>query len=169
MCAMPWVTCLRSFFLNVFFLPFFSGVPPAAAGFAITFLSSVIGVRRQYYEATGERPTTVLVLFRSVLLLRDRALARSFTGARVGMGTLSTNRQIPAMAVSTIRSDFDEPLDIHRNVFTQIAFDRTFRFDDLSDAVYFIFAQILNFLRPLDVRLLKNARSARMSNAVNVS
>src|ERR1700758_290619 len=36
--AKPWGTCLRSFFLNVFFLPFFSGVagaPPAAAGFAI--------------------------------------------------------------------------------------------------------------------------------------
>src|SRR5450755_2029425 len=37
----PWGTCLRSFFLNVFFLPFFSGVaaaPPAAAGFAIVRL-----------------------------------------------------------------------------------------------------------------------------------
>src|ERR1700686_1906742 len=34
----PGGTCLRSFFLNVFFLPFFSGAagaPPAAAGFAI--------------------------------------------------------------------------------------------------------------------------------------
>src|SRR6266849_1903120 len=35
----PWGTCLRSFFLKVFFLPFFSGVagapPAAAAGFAI--------------------------------------------------------------------------------------------------------------------------------------
>src|SRR6267143_2655719 len=37
-CTSPWGTCLRSFFLNVFFLPFFSGAaaaPPAAAGFAI--------------------------------------------------------------------------------------------------------------------------------------
>src|SRR5262247_3361422 len=36
--ANPCGTCLRSFFLKVFFLPFFSGaapVPPAAAGFAI--------------------------------------------------------------------------------------------------------------------------------------
>src|ERR1700746_1559196 len=37
--ASPCGTCLRSFFLNVFFLPFFSGVagapPAAAAGFAI--------------------------------------------------------------------------------------------------------------------------------------
>src|SRR5216684_1990137 len=38
--ASPCGTCLRSFFLKVFFLPFFSGaavVPPAAAGFAISF------------------------------------------------------------------------------------------------------------------------------------
>src|SRR5258708_28527518 len=37
-CTSPCGTCLRSFFLNVFFLPFFSGAagaPPAAAGFAI--------------------------------------------------------------------------------------------------------------------------------------
>src|SRR5271157_90651 len=37
--AMPWGTCLRSFFLKVFFLPFFSGAAgapaAAAAGFAI--------------------------------------------------------------------------------------------------------------------------------------
>src|SRR5215469_18653153 len=37
-CTSPCGMCLRSFFLNVFFLPFFSGAaapPPAAAGFAI--------------------------------------------------------------------------------------------------------------------------------------
>src|ERR1700722_1941995 len=36
-CTSPCGTCLRSFFLKVFFLPFLSGAaaPPAAAGFAI--------------------------------------------------------------------------------------------------------------------------------------
>src|ERR1700687_6351071 len=37
-CTSPCGTCLRSFFLKVFFLPFFSGVaaaPASAAGFAI--------------------------------------------------------------------------------------------------------------------------------------
>src|ERR1700751_6481013 len=36
-CTSPCGMCLRSFFLNVFFLPFLSGAaaPPAAAGFAI--------------------------------------------------------------------------------------------------------------------------------------
>src|SRR5213594_3897597 len=42
MCTTPKETCLRSFFLKVFFLPFFSGAaaPAAAAGFA---MKSVLG------------------------------------------------------------------------------------------------------------------------------
>src|SRR5882757_5716411 len=42
----PWGTCLRSFFLKVFFLPFLSGAaaaPPAAAGFAMSLKFSVLG------------------------------------------------------------------------------------------------------------------------------
>src|SRR3984885_6040982 len=44
-CTSPWGMCLRSFFLKVFFLPFFSGAaaPPAATGFAI-FKSSQFSV-----------------------------------------------------------------------------------------------------------------------------
>src|SRR5580658_2829105 len=44
-CTSPWGTCLRSFFLKVFYLPFFSGAaaPPAATGFAI-FKSSQFSV-----------------------------------------------------------------------------------------------------------------------------
>src|SRR5215470_15307554 len=45
MCTTPNETCLRSFFLNVFFLPFFSGAaaPPAAAGLAMNKPSLVVG------------------------------------------------------------------------------------------------------------------------------
>src|SRR5579864_5991282 len=58
MCAMPWETCLRSFFLNVFFLPFFSGAAgaPAAAGFAIGFQSLVVG--RSSIVVFCQRPRT---------------------------------------------------------------------------------------------------------------
>src|SRR5215470_3107021 len=47
MCTTPNETCLRSFFLNVFFLPFFSGAaaPAAAVGLAIEFLSLAVGCR----------------------------------------------------------------------------------------------------------------------------
>src|SRR6266700_7367412 len=45
MCTTPNETCLRSFFLNVFFLPFFSGAaaPAAAAGFAMKTPSLAVG------------------------------------------------------------------------------------------------------------------------------
>src|ERR1700690_1487983 len=116
MCAMPWETCLRSFFLNVFFLPFFSGAagPPAATGFAIVNQSLVVG--RSSLVISCKRPMTddprrLLCLSRCLLLRRYCAFARTFPGAGIGVGALATDRQIPAMAISAIGADFDEPLD----------------------------------------------------------
>src|SRR5208337_1852321 len=112
MCAMPWETCLRSFFLNVFFLPFFSGAagPPAAAGFAIVFQSLVAGrwSLASANAANDQRRTTNdgLCLGRSLLLCRHCAFARTFPGTGVGVGTLSAHRQIAAMAISAIGTDF---------------------------------------------------------------
>src|SRR5690348_15685034 len=115
MCTTPNETCLRSFFLNVFFLPFFSGAaaPPAAAGFAIKSVPSglwpVVSILaatdgRAYWQlTTGNRQ---LGLRRRLLLLRDRSLARPLTGAGVGVGALTADRQVAAMAESAIRADF---------------------------------------------------------------
>src|SRR5947209_15699877 len=54
--ASPWGTCLRSFFLKVFFLPFLSGAaaapPAAAAGFAIKSLFAP----GYQLPAPGQRP-----------------------------------------------------------------------------------------------------------------
>src|ERR1700692_2273004 len=65
----------------------------------------------------------VLCLPCRFLLICYRALARTLTSASVGVSALSPDRQAAAVAVSTIRPDFDEPLDVHRDVFAQIAFD----------------------------------------------
>src|SRR5580698_9420711 len=66
----PWGTCLRSFFLKVFFLPFLSGVaaaPPAAAGFAIESVSSgqwpMISSWSVVLPATDHQPLRMLVKF----------------------------------------------------------------------------------------------------------
>src|SRR6266404_4608102 len=119
MCTTPKETCLRSFFLKVFFLPFFSGAaaPPAAAGFAIKS-SFVVGhwslaeppmpidqYQQQFCELSkspnpkrwfGERPTTndgSLRFCRSFLLLCDRSFARTLTGTSIGVRTLTADRQ----------------------------------------------------------------------------
>jgi len=109
-------------------------------------------------------------MFRSRLLfVRDRSLTRSLAGTRVGMRALSANRQVAAVTVSAVGADFDEPLDVHRNFFAQIAFHHAFGLDDLADAVDLVFAEILNLLVPVHVRLLQNTGRARIANAVNVS
>src|ERR1700687_2711889 len=61
-CTSPCGTCLRSFFLNCFFLPFFSGAgaPPAAACFAMSFGSqfSVLSSRQTRSLAQHGEPRT---------------------------------------------------------------------------------------------------------------
>src|SRR5262244_750764 len=109
MCTMPNGTCLRSFFLKVFFLPFLSGaaapvVPAAASGFAINV----------FYP--------VLCLCGGLFLNRNRSLARALTGACVGMGALSADRQIAAVTISAIGTDFDQPFDVQLDFLAQIAF-----------------------------------------------
>jgi hypothetical protein len=84
------------------------------------------------------------------------------------MGALAANWKVAAMAVTAVRADFDETLDVHRNVFAEVAFDHAFGFDDLSDAVYFVFAEVLDFLHGLDIGLLQNLRGTRIADAVNV-
>src|SRR5712672_3302045 len=115
MCTTPNETCLRSFFLKVFFLPFFSGAaaPPAAAGFAIVSVSSGqwpvftihadAGGRAYWQLTTGNWQ---LGFCRRLLLLRDCSLARTLPGASVGMRALSPDRQIAAVTEPAIGTDF---------------------------------------------------------------
>src|SRR5690242_21390119 len=85
MCTTPNETCLRSFFLKVFFLPFFSGAaaPVAAAGFAMKNPSLAVGYWLLAKPLSlGILPTTngqqrFLRLCRRFLLLRDCSLAWS--------------------------------------------------------------------------------------------
>src|SRR5580658_8769490 len=73
MCATPCETCLRSFFLNVFFLPFFSGAgaPAAAAGFAIVFSSLVVGCwsSADWWKANDQGPTAGFYVFAAAFFL----------------------------------------------------------------------------------------------------
>src|SRR5437879_10178592 len=89
-CTNPWGTCLRSFFLKVFFFPFFSGAaaPPAAAGFAIVLGSqfsvpSSNGPASQLRTGNRELRTGFLCLCRGLLLVSHCALARAFSGSRI--------------------------------------------------------------------------------------
>src|SRR5215469_878893 len=175
--ATPCGPCLRSFFLKVFFLPFFSGAAPvslAAAGLAIEPQVFTVSRFQSFKVLTFETlklcpfETCLLCFRRRLLLLRDRSFARSFAGTRIGMRALSANRQVSAMAESAVGADFDEPLDVHRNFLAQIAFHQSLGLNDRTDAVDLFFAEVGNLLHRIDLRLIENASRARVADPIDI-
>ncbi len=127
---------MRSFFLNFFAL-------------------ALLVARRTLLLCHG------LCLPRRFLLIGYRALARTLAGAGIGMGALAANRQAAAVTIPAIGTDFDQALDVHRDIFAQIAFDVAAFFDDLTDAVDLVFVEVADLLGGLDIRRAKNVwRSA---------
>src|SRR5947207_5940025 len=104
-----------------------------------------------------------------LLLVGDCALARSFAGTRIGMSALAPDRQVAAMAEPTIGTDFNQPLDMHGDIFAEVTFHIAFILNDLADAVDLIFIQVLNLLHLLDVGGGKDAARARIADAVDIS
>src|SRR5258708_2819308 len=85
------------------------------------------------------------------------------------MRALTKDRQVTAMTISTIGADFDEPLDAQLDFLEQIAFHQTFAFDDLTDPVDLVFAEVMDLLHRVHVGLVQNTGRPRLSDAVNVS
>src|SRR5262249_20387238 len=102
-----------------------------------------------------------LSLRRCLLLVRDRALSRSFAGSRVGMSALSTHREAAPVTISPIRTDLDEPLDIDRSILSQVSFDATLAFNHLTDPVDLVFIQIHDLFHRLDFGSAQNLLRTR--------
>ena len=65
------------------------------------------------------------------------------------------------MAVAAIELNFDQALDVHGDVFAQIAFHVAFGFNHLADAVDLVLVEVLDLLDGLDLRRCPEAlRSA---------
>ena len=103
MCTTPEWTTRFSFFLKLFFLPALTGA------FAIL---------------------TLLCLTRRLLLVRNGAAARTLAGAGVGVRPLPAHRQAAAMPQPAVGAHLDVTLDVHRDFFAQVAFDRAFLFEN---------------------------------------
>src|SRR5690242_11010261 len=73
----------------------------------------------------------------------DRGLARSLPRARVGARALTTHGQALAMAHAAIAAQVHQPLDRHRDLAAQIAFDGELR-DVLADAIELAVVQVLD-------------------------
>src|SRR5205085_2051766 len=80
-----------------------------------------------------------------------RRLARTLACARVGAGALAAYRQALAMAHAAIAAEIHQPLDRHRDLASQVAFDGDLG-DLLADLLELVVVQILDLARALDAR-----------------
>src|ERR1700678_4528114 len=113
-------------------------------------------------------PALPLSLRRRFLLACDCALTRALAGARIGVGTLATGRQVAPVAETTIRLNIDEALDVHGDVFAQISFNLAFVLNHLADAVNLVFAQVLDLLERIHTGRRQDASRARVTDSENI-
>src|SRR5262249_26846180 len=104
-----------------------------------------------------------------LLLCRDCAAARTFPRARVRMRALAANRQVAPVADAAVRLDFDQPADIHLNLFAEIAFHAAFFLNFLAQTVHFVFGQVADLLVPVHIRELSDFLCAHLSDAIDRS
>src|SRR5713226_4189811 len=107
------------------------------------------------------------LLTKNLLLRRDRAAPRTLAGARVGVGTLAAHWQVPAVPDPAVSLNFDQPADVHLNLLAEIAFHAAFFFDFLAKMIDFIFRQVANLLRVIDIRLSRELLRAFLPDPID--
>src|SRR5712692_9324050 len=119
------------------------------------------------YGRPSPKARLLALLAQDLLLGRDRAAPRTLAGARVGVRSLAAHWQIPAMPDPAVGLNFDQPADIHLNLLTEIAFHAAFLFDFLAEMIDFIFRQVANLLRVIDIRLDRELFCALLPDAID--
>src|SRR5580704_473520 len=104
-----------------------------------------------------------------LLLGRDRALARTFARARIGVRALATHRQIPPVAQPAVALNFDQPANVHLDLLAEIAFDAALGFNGLAQLIDFFLGQVLDLLGFVHVRLGAKRPRPRLPDAVDRS
>src|SRR6266545_887527 len=167
--------CFRSFFLNFLpVLPFLSAAAPPAA-FAMVrsqflFWRRLLPPQQANCRLAGDPGRAARrILLGRLLLAGHRSLARTLAGAGIGVRALSADGQAAAVTVAAIGADFDEPLDVKRDFLAQVAFHLAFVLNHLTDAVHFLFAQVLDLLDRIDGCRRQDLHRARLADAVDIS
>src|ERR1700678_4524128 len=110
----------------------------------------------------------VLFLGSGLLLARDRALG-TFARARVGLGSLSANRQSAAMTQSAIAADIHQTLDVALNLASQIAFDANLeRVERVAQLLFVVLGEVFHACVGIDPRVGEHLRGVGWANTVNV-
>src|SRR5438552_3126478 len=107
-------------------------------------------------------------LFLLALLLRNRALARSLARARVGARALAPDGQRSAVTAAAVAADFHQPLDVHRDLLAEIAFDAALLLEHAADFAHVLLGEILHADVGADARRAEHVVRAPAPDAVNV-
>src|SRR3954470_9171801 len=182
MCANPWCTMRFSpRFLNAFFFvgrpAFFLSPPSGGADASIASFFAINSVSSYQLPVSSSIPVGPFPLTGNwrpetgnsyCLLLRHRTLARPFARPRVRLRPLAADRQIAPMPQPAVAADFHQPLDVHRDFFTEIAFDAPLLLDDPADLSHVVFRQILDPDVRADGGGAEDVHRALPSDAVDV-
>src|SRR5438067_2760860 len=85
------------------------------------------------------------------LLTNADGLARATTGARIGAGALAANRKATPVTQAAVGANFNQPLDVERDLATQLAFHFGFFVDDVAQAAHLLVIEILDAQVRVDV------------------
>ncbi len=72
------------------------------------------------------------------------------------------------MAEATVGLNFNEALDVQRDVLAEIAFDLTLGFNNLTDAVQRVFVERAKLRKRIDIRLREDLGGARVADSEDV-
>src|SRR6266446_6852759 len=131
------------------------------------FTAGKAGALRIRSGQASSRTPKLALLAQDLLLRRDRAAPRTLAGARVGVRSLPAHRQVPAVPDPAVGLNFDQPADVHLNLLAEIAFYTAFFLDFLAQMVDFIFRQVANLLRVIDIRLGGELLRALLPDAID--
>src|SRR4029077_19432564 len=96
-----------------------------------------------------------------------RSAPRTLAGACVSVRALTANRQIAAMTNPAISLNFDQPANVHLDLFAEIAFDAAFLLDGLAKLVDFVFGKVADLFREIHANLLRQLLCAHLSDAID--
>src|SRR5690606_7820379 len=99
-------------------------------------------------------------------LFPDRT-PRAFAGARVGAGALTAHRQPAPVAHAAVDAEIHQPLDVHRVLATQVAFDGELA-DFVAQRIEPVFGQVLDLRRRVHAHRLAELARGGAADAVDV-
>jgi hypothetical protein len=117
----------------------------------------------------GDLPVSFLALGWSNFLAGDGDALATTPCAGIGLGALTACRQALAVALSTEAVDFDKSLHIETFYSSEVTLYLPVFVDFFTDAVDFIFGEVLHTLMLCNAQLFANLCSACWSDAIQVA